>query len=267
MEVNRFDLLTRSLSVAGSRRSALALGLGGLVTLGLAHSEDVAAGGKCKPKCPECKQCKKGKNGKKGKCKPKPNGTACSAGSCQNGSCAAVTPKSPPPPQSPPCGAGGPCRVFVSSTTYAGNLGGLSGADAKCQGLAAAAGLPGIYKAWLSDTTGSPSTRFAPSSSPYHLVTGAPIATSYTDLTDGSLITLINVSEKGGGTGATVYTWTNTNPDGTRDSTTEHCSNWGTSAANSKANVGASSLSDVRWTKDNSVFCSTLRHLYCFQQS
>src|SRR5215212_6677746 len=152
MEVNQFDTLTRSLTAAGSRRRALALALGGLVTLGLARSDDVAAGGKCKPKCPECKQCKKGKHGKKGKCKPKPNGTACSAGSCQNGSCAAVTPQSsPPPPQSPPCGAGGPCSVFLSSITYDGNLGGLSGADAKCQGLAAVAGLPGIYKAWLSD--------------------------------------------------------------------------------------------------------------------
>ena len=63
MEVNQFDTLTRSLTGAGSRRRALALALGGLVTLGLVRSDDVAAGAKCKPKCPECKHCKKGKHG------------------------------------------------------------------------------------------------------------------------------------------------------------------------------------------------------------
>ena len=44
-------------------------------------------------------------------------------------------------------------KVFNSSTSYNGNLGGLTGADAKCQSRAAAAGLTGTYKAWLSSTT------------------------------------------------------------------------------------------------------------------
>jgi hypothetical protein len=271
MEVNQFDTLTRSLTAAGSRRRALALALGGLISLGPVRSDDVAAGGKCKPKCPECKQCKKGKNGKTGKCKPKPNGTACSVGSCQKGSCAAVAPQSPPPPppqpQSPPCGAGGPCRVFLSSATYDGNLGGLSGADAKCQGLATAAGLPGIYKAWLSDDTSAPSTRFVPSSGPYQLITGTPIAANFTDLTDGTVLELIRVTEKGGGTGTTIYAWTNTKSDGTRDSTTEHCANWGTNAAAGIGDVGSALLSDFRWTKANISSCNSSRHLYCFQQS
>jgi hypothetical protein len=265
MKVDQFDTFTRSLTVAGSRRRALALALGGLISLSLARSEDVAAGGRCKPKCSECKKCKKGKHGKKGKCKPKPQGTACSVGSCQNGSC--VAPPVPQSPQSPPCGAGVPCRVFLSSTTYDGNLGGLSGADAKCQGLAKAAGLPGIYKAWLSDNTGAPSARFVASSSPYQLITGKPIAANFADLTDGNLLARISVTEKGGAYGTTVYTWANTKSDGTSASTTEHCSNWGPSAAGSAGNVGDASLSDLRWTKDISAFCNTLRHLYCFQQS
>src|SRR5215207_1922206 len=222
MELNQFDTLTRSLTAAGSRRRALALALGGLISLSLARSDDVAAGGKCKSKCPECQKCKKGKHGKKGKCKPKPQGTACSVGSCQNGSC--VAPPVPQSPQSPPCGAGVPCRVFLSSTTYDGDLGGLSGADAKCQGLAKAAGLPGIYKAWLSDNTGAPSARFVASSSPYQLITGKPIAANFADLTDGNLLARISVTEKGGAYGTTVYTWSNTKSDGTSASTTEHCS-------------------------------------------
>ena len=45
-----------------------------------------------------------------------------------------------------------PKTVFVSSQTYDGNLGGLAGADAKCQGLADAAGLKGTFKALLLDS-------------------------------------------------------------------------------------------------------------------
>jgi hypothetical protein len=40
--------------------------------------------------------------------------------------------------------------VFASSETFTGNLGGLSGADARCAALAADAGLPGEFLAFLS---------------------------------------------------------------------------------------------------------------------
>ena len=46
---------------------------------------------------------------------------------------------------------GPPSYMFVSSAVYVpGQLGGIAGADAKCQGLAVSARLPGTYKAWLS---------------------------------------------------------------------------------------------------------------------
>ena len=54
-------------------------------------------------------------------------------------------------------------RAFVTSQLYNGNMGGLAGADARCQGLADAVGLPGTYRAWLSSATESPSTRTPPS--------------------------------------------------------------------------------------------------------
>ena len=52
-------------------------------------------------------------------------------------------------PLSAPIGIGYQ-KVFVTSTTYTGNLGGLSGADSKCQARATAANLSGVWKAWLS---------------------------------------------------------------------------------------------------------------------
>ena len=105
MDADRFDTLTRSLSVAGSRRWALAAITGSLGLIRLTGPDDVAAAksGKCKPKCGECQKCDKGdcerKNGKKkckkGKCKAKANGTPCTNGSCQGGSCAVLPPPSP----------------------------------------------------------------------------------------------------------------------------------------------------------------------------
>src|SRR5215213_782958 len=97
MDGLRFDALTRTFTAVGSRRRALAAALtGSLGLLGLTHPGDAPAGGKCKPACTECQFCKKGKKGKKGKCKPSGNGTACSVGTCQGGSCVA-----PPPPTCP----------------------------------------------------------------------------------------------------------------------------------------------------------------------
>ena len=89
--------------------------------------------------------------------------------------------------------------VFVTSTSYDGNLGGLAGADAKCQDQADAAGLTGTFKAWLSDAKGSPSTRFTRSAgAPYVLVDGTVIADNYAGLTSGSLEHPINQTETGG---------------------------------------------------------------------
>ena len=103
MAADRFDALSRVLSVAGSRRGTLTAALSGaLGLLRLAHLHDAAAAtsGKCKPTCGECEKCKKGdcdkKDGKKvckkGKCQAKANGTPCSAGTCQGRRCT-----SPPP--------------------------------------------------------------------------------------------------------------------------------------------------------------------------
>src|SRR5262245_59646060 len=43
-------------------------------------------------------------------------------------------------------------RFFVTRTVYAGDLGGLSGADDKCRQAADAEGLGGTWRAWLSNT-------------------------------------------------------------------------------------------------------------------
>ena len=143
MDADRFDSLTRSLMSSGSRRRALGAIAGGAIgLLGLADTDHASAAksGKCKPRCGECARCKRGdckktKHGKKrcsrGKCQPLREGTPCTTGTCQGGSCIAALPISPPPPPAPlpppsqlcPEGftvCGGSCVDTSASATHCG---------------------------------------------------------------------------------------------------------------------------------------------------
>ena len=80
---------------------------------------------------------------------------------------------------------------------------------------------PGTFRAWLSDSTGSPSTRFTQSTLRYVRVDGVKVADDWADLTDitmtaGFLYTPINVTENGDQLSeASPFTWTTTRTDGT----------------------------------------------------
>ena len=255
-----------------------------------------AAGGPCGP-------CQKRK---RGTCLPKPDGTPCEGGICQDGVCAPSTCENTcagccydgqcypgntnatcgqdgavcvscagdeictaegvcGPPST--CGIGGPCTVFVTSVDSQGNLGGLAGADTLCQSLAAASGLFGTYRAWLSDGAESPSTRFVHSTGPYQLVDGTTIANNWADLTDSALQAPIVITEQG----AVVVgeeVWTNTRADGTAISDTRHCHDW-TTVDSGVGQIGRAWANNVEdWTDAHTVSaCSAGHHLYCFQQS
>ena len=165
------------------------------------------------------------------------------------------------------CGFGGPCLVFVTSTSHAGDLGGVTGADAICRAWAAAEGLPGAgtYLAWLSSMTTSPAARFHRSTGPYRLVTGTKVADDWTDLTDGGLDAAINRDETG--TTSSSVVWTGTLSNGTV-STNNHCNGWTSSASNISGLTGVTTAAGGAWTDNGaSVSCNAaLGHFYCFQQ-
>lgn len=258
MDSQQFDRLTRAFTTAQSRRTVL----GSVLVVALALLSHAPALARKKKPCPPCRK------RKNGKCKGMlPDGTACAAGTCRAGQCLAppVVPPPPPPPAAPGCGAGGPCIVFLTSTIFPGNLGGLSGADTICQTLAVGAGLPGTYRAWLSDATGSVSTRFVPSSGPYQLINGARIAASFADLIDGTLLAPITVSETGGDLAPSSFVWTGTHPNGAvqPDAT---CANWTDGTDGRPGLRGRFAFMNANWTEWESSPCDALAHLYCFQQ-
>lgn len=137
------------------------------------------------------------------------------------------------------------------------------------QDLAATASLPGTYRAWLSDDAQSPSTRFSQSTGPYQLLNGATVATSWADLTDGTLATPITLAENG----ATfddlgLRAWTNTLANGTGGGVlNENCAGWTTGANGSDGDEGQVAATNDNWTDFASGTCNNLFHLYCFQQS
>jgi hypothetical protein len=162
--------------------------------------------------------------------------------------------------------------VFVTSKTYDSNLGGLTGADAKCQKEAddPASIVPsGTYRAWLSDGTNSPNSRFTRSSSPYVLANGKKIAENYSDLTDGSLLNPINLGPNGKPVGYQPY-WTGTYPDGSSariDETSGTCGAWAVDPpAKTWGMNGHTSKKSGLWTTEKGYPCRKTLKLACFQQ-
>ena len=156
--------------------------------------------------------------------------------------------------------------VFVTSTQHSGNLGGLGGADSICNARALEAGLFGVYKAWLADSTGSPSTRFAQSAFPYLRVDGIKVAENWVDLITNGVINPISKDELNQEYDPFTYVWTNVKPDGT-PKTGSSCADWTDSTiTTSNPAVGRTNLSTNFWTDGQGRQCPTLLPIYCFQQ-
>ena len=177
----------------------------------------------------------------------------------------------------------GPLRVFITSGEYAGNLGGLTGADDACQAEATAAGLSGSFMAWLSDSTDSPSTRFARNGGPYVRVDGVVIAHDWADLTDGAIDAPVNVTAAGQvltlewSSSANFSVWTATYPDGTPNTYCfdgcAYCDDWSSTSdtvlgSTADYRVINNSDSPGSWScAGPELNCSIYTaHLFCFEQ-
>jgi hypothetical protein len=165
--------------------------------------------------------------------------------------------------------------VFVSSATYNGNLGGLSGADSKCQSLATAANLKGTFKAWLSDSTTSAASRLTHATAPYLLVDSTIVANDWNGLTSGNLLHAIDLDESGQTPAAGTYgctsdpsVWSHTGTNGLL-LTGGDCSDW-TSTTATTTHAGTSDAKSWAWTDacqiGGSGVCAKTASLYCIQQ-
>jgi len=174
--------------------------------------------------------------------------------------------------------------VFVTSSRFNGdlftaavNLGlapsdGLDAGDKICQKLADNAILAGTYRAWLSDSTGSPSTRFVQATVPYVRTDGVVVADDYAALigcTAGCLKAAISILETGVAAIETRDAWTATTTGGTLLPSPfhfEHCSDWSTSSTAWNGGVGDEFKNSTDWTREVFHACNMTSRLYCFEQ-
>jgi hypothetical protein len=149
-------------------------------------------------------------------------------------------------------------------------LGGLSGADSKCKGLAMSAALGGTWMAWVSTSGSTPGARFSPSSVGYRMLDGTLIAASLTALTSSGPAHAINLDENAaagscptGNLNATKV-WTATASDGTL--VADGCNGFTSGNSGSTAAYGHCDGTS-NWTyANNSQSCDRSFHIYCFEQ-
>jgi uncharacterized protein YjdB len=182
--------------------------------------------------------------------------------------------------------------VFVTSESGPGNLGtwqsaagrsGLAAADAVCNAAASRAGLPGTFRAWLSDGNDDAYCRLHRSlgkriencgggtlpsdAGPWIRTDGFPFATSAADLVAGKVLVPVRYDETGRRlSGETPY-FTASGLDGavfTNGAST--CADWTTADPTLRAWVGSSNGATWWWTISGLLECSTpVVHLLCLE--
>ena len=192
----------------------------------------------------------------------------------------AVDPRSETVPCAPTCRFAGRI-VFLSSQIYTGDLGGISGADLKCQTLANAfdPGHAHTYRAWISDAVSAPAMTFVHgamfAATPYVLRSGVEVAASFDDLIQHGPnvgITLTDTLE----THVDKRVWTHTTHAGVTVPDDHHCAQWTSKPFNLNGIVGINGLppdspdrqtwTDERWwTRFTDRSCNLLARLYCFE--
>ena len=178
-------------------------------------------------------------------------GAKCSSDSdCLSGECDATT-------------SGMVCahRVFVTSADYQGRLGGLVGADQKCQSAATSASLGGTWKAILSTSSTSAKSRLNVVSGIQTLngnrVTGGPGGLWNTSI-DGA------ISYDENNNWISVDVWTGTSTSGTFKQPA--CAGWNSSSSSDRGQYGQSNASTSAWIDagpPSRRSCSARLHLYC----
>jgi hypothetical protein len=153
-------------------------------------------------------------------------------------------------------------KVFVTASSYNGNLGGLSGADAICQSRASVLSLANAdkFKAWLSDGASNAIDRFV-SDGPWYRLDGVKVADNKADVIDGEIFTSINYT-------GTSYignsVWTGTTEAGLSNS--PYCLSWTSNAGTENGTFGSSTMTDFWWTEWPGTWaCDFNSVIYCFE--
>jgi len=154
--------------------------------------------------------------------------------------------------------------AFVTTQTYAGDLGGLEGADALCQDAANQAGYTGTFKAWLSDGTAEAKARFlVEGANGWVRPDGKPVALNLDAWAEGRLWYPALLDQAGALVDDGAGVWSGTSPSGAAAGAT--CNNW---QDDSDATLGLTGLTEGGNLSHQYLVdapCDLPRHLRCLQ--
>ncbi|MFA4941221.1 MAG: DUF1554 domain-containing protein [Patescibacteria group bacterium] len=177
-------------------------------------------------------------------------------------------------------------RVFVTSTTYNGNLGGVSGADEKCQARADAASLGGTWKAIISGDSITARSRIGYNWLFLVNTLGEPVAVNLVATgtvsslepwvpRDGTNYLYYSIQYNEFGVAKTGCVWTGSTANGLLNTADDQCSNppnsgpdWTYNSAGYNGTEGRSNYTDSQWIKETIGCgnCSGSNSLYCIEQ-
>lgn len=169
--------------------------------------------------------------------------------------------------------------VFVTDNRYTGDLAteggtssGLDGADAICNGEAQAAGIGGVFKAWLSSSSENAKARIA-AVGPWHMVDGSVVFPGKAVIGAPLLYPRYTASGVELFADSDPSLWTGTNSDGTVADAKSTCADWTSNSASGRGGIGFALSTTGEWTDYAGMFstsppppCSVREHLYCFEQ-
>ncbi len=152
-------------------------------------------------------------------------------------------------------------RVFVTGSRFDGALGGVAGADAKCQAAAVAAGLPGTFIAYLATDGGAADGRFATPGPWFRTNDGARVFDAGPAF-EATPAVPIDRTEDGGALGGAVFVWTGLAPANAGERT---CADW--SAVTGFGGFGKADTNGAEWKQGvGTADCKEPQRLYCFER-
>lgn len=161
-------------------------------------------------------------------------------------------------------------RVFVTKEASNGIIGGLKGADERCNNAAESTKLGGTWVAWMSGEGKNAIDRLT-FDGPYRLLDGREVVASKAELLSGKLKVPINVMETGETAAGNVRVWTGTRANGNQAAT---CDGWVTNNPIVFGTLGSLDRTlQGLWTDNGGPGagfrdwgCQTDARLYCFEQ-
>lgn len=156
----------------------------------------------------------------------------------------------------------GQTYVFATSTSYTGDFGGLAAADSICMTRANAAGLPGAWKAVLSDGSTNAKDRLT---IVYPIVNlNGEVVASVNFWSESATARAQNEFNIAQGDSAAQAFWGGTSPGGV--SATNTCHGWTNAAASGRSNIILTNNTIYDAHANPALSCASVRRIACMQQ-